>query len=98
MDNKGFEMQNDPPPYSPHENNGDVVLSASNLQNGHRNGRVSPAKDDPELAAAHEVHQKEKEKRDREPLMFVRWISNRTGLWFGENFTIIFFKIKVIPL
>ena len=87
MDNKGFEMQNEPPPDYQKGRNGDVVLSTSSLQNGYHNGRVSPAtaKDDPELVATQERRQKEQDKRDREPLRFVKWITDRTGLWFGKN-------------
>ena len=94
MDNKGFEMQNEPPPDYPNEKN-EVVLSTGNLQNGYRNGRVSPAKDDVELAAAREKNEKEQEKRDREPLRFIRWITDRTGLWFGKEFISVQFTVVV---
>ena len=94
MDNKGFEMQNEPPPPPPDYQkgrNGDVVLSASSLQNGHHNGRVSPAKVDTELPEIQERRRKEQDKRDKEPLRFIRWITDRTGLWFGKDF---FFQSK----
>ena len=84
MDNKGFEMQNEPPPDSPKGKNGEVVLSSSNLQDGYSNGRVSPAKDDQELAEVKARQEHEREKRNREPLRFVKWITERTGLWFGK--------------
>ena len=100
MDNKGFEMQNEPPPppptYDQKGRNGDVVLSASSLQNGYHNGKVSPAKDDTELQAAQERHRKEQDKRDKEPLRFIRWITDRTGLWFGKD--INFFPIKSLEM
>lgn len=83
MDNKGFEMQNEPPPDCSNGKNGEVVLSSSNLQNGYGNGRVSPAKDDQVLAEVKAKQEQEREKRDREPLRFVKWITERTGLWFG---------------
>ncbi len=71
-------MQNDPG-----AKNGEVVLDANSLQNGYNNGRVSPTSD-PEVAAARARGDKAKQRRDRDPLRFIRWISNRTGLWFGE--------------
>ena len=91
MDNKGFEMQNENGGTGyPNGKGGEVVLSTSNLQNGYSNGRVSPVKDDdPELAEVKERREKEKEKRNREPLRFIKWITERTGLWFGKSINVL---------
>ncbi len=88
MDNKGFEMQNEPG-NNPRGKNGEIVLSSSNLQNGFSNGRVSPSVD-ADVATAKERQEKERAKRDREPLRFIKWITARPCLWFGEQFLSIF--------
>ena len=85
MDNKGLEMQNEPPPDYPNGKKDEVVLSTANLQNGYNNSRISPiGENDAEVIAAKARQEKQREKRDREPLIFMKWITDRTGLWFGK--------------
>ena len=70
--NNGYIHDDSKNGWNPNDANGINAFSVSqpNLENG-------VAKDDG-------VHDLEQAKRDREPLLFVKWLTNRPGLCFGK--------------